>query len=149
MSHQLIKLNKDNCAQAFLLQQHCHPVPWSRALFESCFEDMYFAYQLVEQSKCVGYYVGLVVGPEATLMDIGIDQEHRGKRFAHVLMNHFELQCKSRNAEECWLEVRESNQAALALYRKWQFAEIEVRANYYENADGGREDAVIMKKELG
>jgi ribosomal-protein-alanine N-acetyltransferase len=44
------------------------------------------------------------------------------------------------------LEVRESNAAALALYRSLEFRELDRRARYY--SDTG-EDAVVMQLELG
>lgn len=47
---------------------------------------------------------------------------------------------------EVFLEVRASNAPAIALYRKYGFAEFGIRKNYYENP---REDAVLMKREKG
>ena len=45
------------------------------------------------------------------------------------------------------LEVRPSNGPALALYRNYGFAEIGRRKGYYP-ADGGREDALVLRREL-
>ena len=50
-------------------------------------------------------------------------------------------------AGRCLLEVRASNRAALALYRRQGFTEDGVRKNYYP-AGAGREDALLMSKEL-
>ena len=46
------------------------------------------------------------------------------------------------------LEVRPSNEKALALYRHFGFRQIGVRRGYYP-AEGGREDALVMTHELG
>ena len=46
------------------------------------------------------------------------------------------------------LEVRPSNEKALALYRHYGFRQIGVRRGYYP-AEGGREDALVMTHELG
>jgi ribosomal-protein-alanine N-acetyltransferase len=42
--------------------------------------------------------------------------------------------------------VRESNQAAIALYEKSGFHQIDLRKNYYPAANGTREHAIIMVK---
>jgi len=47
------------------------------------------------------------------------------------------------------IEVADSNEAALALYRKIGFAAVGRRQAYYERADGRREDAAIMRKDIG
>ncbi|MGL4957504.1 MAG: ribosomal protein S18-alanine N-acetyltransferase, partial [Plesiomonas sp.] len=47
-----------------------------------------------------------------------------------------------------WLEVRESNLRARALYEREGFNEVTVRRNYYPCAQG-RENAVIMALPLG
>ena len=45
------------------------------------------------------------------------------------------------------LEVRASNAAAIALYRKAGFSNIGLRRDYYQ-AENGREDAILMGREL-
>lgn len=48
-------------------------------------------------------------------------------------------------AVEIYLEVRESNQSAIALYRKFSFQRFGIRKDYYSNPD---EDAIIYRKDL-
>ena len=45
------------------------------------------------------------------------------------------------------LEVRASNAAAIALYRRAGFSDIGLRRDYYQ-AENGREDAILMGREL-
>jgi len=54
-------------------------------------------------------------------------------------------------AEQCFLEVRESNHAAIALYLREGFAPVARRAGYYPAPHGaaGREDALVMRRRLG
>ena len=47
---------------------------------------------------------------------------------------------------QIFLEVRESNTAAIALYEKSDFHQIDLRKNYYPNKNGTREHAIIMVK---
>ena len=49
-------------------------------------------------------------------------------------------------ARELWLEVRQSNERAKALYLRYGFSAIAVRRAYYPLPPGvpGREDAMVM-----
>jgi ribosomal-protein-alanine N-acetyltransferase len=51
---------------------------------------------------------------------------------------------ESYNAKECYLEVRESNIAAINLYKKLAFKQAKTIKNYY--ADG--ENAIVMAQKL-
>ena len=54
-------------------------------------------------------------------------------------------QCaKEKGATQCFLEVRVSNENAIALYKKFGYEPYGIRAKYYE--DG--EDALAMKREV-
>jgi ribosomal-protein-alanine N-acetyltransferase len=144
---QFTKLTAENCQQAFELQMQCHAFPWSFDVFSSSLDGQYFAYQMQLDGEVVGYYVGLTVLDEATLMDIGLAADFRGKRLSKRLIDHFLKDCRARKMIEVWLEVRQSNTAAIALYQNVGFELIERRKGYYPCAEG-REDALIMKLTL-
>jgi ribosomal protein S18 acetylase RimI-like enzyme len=57
---------------------------------------------------------------------------------------------RSRQAgmEAVFLEVRPSNLHAIALYQSVGFVTVGLRKGYYQ-AEGGREDALVLKLELG
>ena len=137
-------LNADNYPPVYKLQRQCHLYPWSRETFASCLDGQYFAWQMCQDEQLIGFYVGLQVLDEGTLMDIGLTPEARGKGLSQSLMNHFLAQCRLKGITEVWLEERVSNQGAIYLYRKNGFEVIETRKNYYPTAQG-REDALIMK----
>ncbi|MDP1634529.1 MAG: GNAT family N-acetyltransferase, partial [Gallionellaceae bacterium] len=54
---------------------------------------------------------------------------------------------RRRNLQRMVLEVRASNQAAIALYRQAGFSDIGLRRDYYP-ARTGREDAILMGRGL-
>ncbi|GAB2709742.1 ribosomal protein S18-alanine N-acetyltransferase [Aliiglaciecola aliphaticivorans] len=147
MDRQFQGINKTNYYAAFSVQQTCHLNPWSESVFVDSLSKPYFAVQLVIDDQAVGYYVGLNVAGEATLMDLGVSQEFRGKGFGQQLLDHFIQQCVQFNCEEIWLEVRESNRAAVTLYSKNAFEFVEVRKDYYPTKTG-RENGLIMKARL-
>lgn len=147
MSFEFTKLHADNYSQAFQIQLSCHTHPWSEAVFTDCLSQPYFAYQLLDSTsngQAIGYYVGLAVAGEATLMDIGLGIAQRGKGLSQALMNHFINQCENHQCREAWLEVRESNEVAIGLYEKLGFEWIETRNAYYPT-ESGRENGLIMQ----
>ena len=122
--------------------------PWSRKIFNDCLTPPYFADCLTINGQVVGYYIAMPVLDEVTLMDIVVDKSHQGNGFGKILLQHFIQQCTQRKAVQLWLEVRESNKAAITLYEKQNFVLIEQRKNYYPSANG-KEDALIMGLYLG
>ncbi len=138
-------LTQENYLQAFKLQETCHQFPWSESVFADCLMPPYRAFQLLNDNSVVGYYVALMVLDEATLMDIGVASESRGKGFGDALLGHFLQQCDQGVIKTIWLEVRSSNASAINLYNKHGFIEIERRKDYYP-ATIGREDAVMMRR---
>lgn len=140
-------LTPENCQQAYEIHQGCHLFPWSLSVFKDCLTPPYFTAQLDYNRHVVGYFVGMAVAGEATLMDLGVDQNHRQKGMGQSLLSEFLIQARVNKCEEVWLEVRESNQQAIRLYERNGFAHIECRKNYYPN-QSGRENGLIMRASL-
>jgi len=63
------------------------------------------------------------------------------------MLDQILLHARSADVREIFLEVRPSNQTALALYRKKGFHLVANRPAYYQ-AQEGREDAAILAKKL-
>jgi ribosomal-protein-alanine N-acetyltransferase len=122
--------------------------PWSRKIFEDCLTKPYFAYSLDQESQPLGYYIGMTVLDEVTLMDIVVSAAHQGNGLGKSLLQHFLEQCNQNKIQQVWLEVRESNAAAITLYDNAGFILVEQRVNYYPSAKG-KEDALIMCCYLG
>lgn len=85
---------------------------------------------------------------EATLFNIAVHPEHQRKGYGRALMEHLIAELEQRGILTLWLEVRASNQQAIALYQVLGFNEVSIRRNYYPTAQG-REDAIIMALPLG
>ncbi len=54
----------------------------------------------------------------------------------------------ARGGESLFLEVDDTNQAALGLYRKLGFAKVGERPAYYTDKNGVRTTALVMKRDL-
>lgn len=89
----------------------------------------------------VGFAGMWVLYGEAHVTTIGVAPEHRRRGLGEVLFLTLISEAIRRDAEVVTLEVRVSNVAAQALYRKYGFTERGVRPRYYSD---NREDAYIM-----
>jgi len=82
---------------------------------------------------------------EGYIANIAVFPEHRRKGVAGQLLQVFMNFAEANRLAFLTLEVRASNQAAIALYANRGFEEVGRRKNYYEHP---REDAIIMTKEF-
>ena len=82
---------------------------------------------------------------EAEILTLAVREDHRRQGIGEALvaaMRGWATQC---GIKVIFLEVRERNAAAQALYAKAGFAVISKRKAYYHNRDGSTENAVILR----
>ena len=96
----------------------------------------------------VGYFVAMMGVDEAHLLNITVAPTFRRQGWATVMMQALAVWAQGHNAQTLWLEVRISNQAAIALYTGLGFAPIGVRKRYYPLNKTQREDAQVMRLPL-
>ena len=122
----------------------CFPVPWTRGEFEKELTRSYSVLRVLRQSLrdpvCAFANYWHVVD-ELQVMNIATLPEMRRRGHASALLLDLIQTAHERRARFVTLEVRRSNDAARALYRKFGFEEQGVRQHYY--SDNG-EDAVVM-----
>lgn len=95
-----------------------------------------------------GFALTRAVADEAELLTIATDPLHQRKGVARSLLDRLEAEARARNARRLFLEVAEDNAAACALYKSAGYTELARRRGYYEKPDGGRADALILRKSL-
>ena len=116
--------------------------PWTEGMLVSALDDGFDFTVLLYEDTPIGYSIlDRRVQGEAELHNIAITPAFRGKGASRLLMDKLIEDAKKHGAENVFLEVRANNTAAKELYKKYGFAEIGVRRNYYKNP---AEDAIIM-----
>jgi ribosomal-protein-alanine N-acetyltransferase len=65
-----------------------------------------------------------------------------------LLLRQLFDEARRAGASQMFLEVRPTNTAAQALYGRHGFKAIGRRKGYYPASDGGREDAIVMRRHL-
>ena len=116
--------------------------PWTQKQFEESIAS-YQSTVIEVQGAVVGFCILQPVLDEANLLLMAIHPSQQGKGLGYQLLDQSIAMLKN-DPIQIFLEVRESNLAAIALYEKADFHQIDLRKNYYPLEKGGREHAVIM-----
>jgi ribosomal-protein-alanine N-acetyltransferase len=95
--------------------------------------------------ELLGWAGVMVVADAAEILTVGVVPTARRAGLARRLVAALLDEAVRRGAREAFLEVRVDNDAARTLYRSEGFVDVGLRRGYY---DGGRVDAVTMRKEL-
>jgi tRNA threonylcarbamoyladenosine biosynthesis protein TsaB len=98
-----------------------------------------------DEDRMTGFLVASLLPPQAELEIIAVEARVQRRGLARKLFDELVYQLGPAGVTEVVLEVRASNQAALALYRALGFVETGRRTRYYADP---QEDAVLMRLQL-
>ncbi len=129
------------------IERRAYPFPWTAGIFEDCLRSGYPAWILHEVRGIVGYGVLSIAAGEAHVLNVCIAPEAQGCGHGRRLFRALIDAARGHGAQRVFLEVRPSNPHAIALYHDEGFNEIGRRPRYYP-AHNGREDAIVMAREL-
>jgi ribosomal-protein-alanine N-acetyltransferase len=110
--------------------------PWTRGNFIDALDHGYVCRVDERQNEIRGYAVLMPVLDEAELLNISVATAQQRKGLGRAMLREMLELAREKNMRRVFLEVRSSNNAALALYRSSGFGEIGVRRGYYQNANG-------------
>lgn len=117
--------------------------PWTRGNFKDSLNAGYSCWVYTEGNSVIGYAVLMLVLDEAHLLNLSIAQAYQGRGLGRALLEQMMRTARNHGAQNMFLEVRPSNEAAIYLYERVGFNEMAVRRGYYPTKDG-REDAILM-----
>ncbi len=137
-------MQKSDLTAVATIETQVQSHPWNLKQFEESLNN-YYCTVLQQADKVVGFCILQPVLDEANLLLMAIDPLYQGKGLGYQLLDA-SIQQLANQPVQIFLEVRESNTAAIALYEKIGFHQIDLRKNYYPNPDGSREHAIIMVK---
>ncbi|OIR19790.1 mycothiol acetyltransferase [mine drainage metagenome] len=129
------------------IERAVHAHPWTPGNFSDALRSRYQCKVFESDGAMLGYAVLMLAVDETELLDIAIDAGHQRRGWGRKLLDELMVLARHHGKRRMVLEVRASNAAAIALYRKAGFADIGLRRDYYP-AENGREDAILMGREL-
>ncbi len=139
-------MQPDDLDAVVAIENESASTPWSRSLFVDELEKPESRRYVVARidDEIVGF-AGLMVvpdpdGDQAHVTTIAVSPEFRRRGIGAGLMSALGQHARHRGCVSWTLEVRQSNHAAIELYRRFGFAPVGTRPSYYS----GNETALIM-----
>ena len=133
-------MTADDIDAALGLEERVYAQAWSRQVFTDELDQPTRRYLVADVAGSLAGYGGvMLVGDEAHITTVVVDPLHRQSRIGTRLMLALVDKALGAGAKALTLEVRVSNEAAQALYRRFGMAPVGVRKQYYRD-----EDALIM-----
>ncbi|HRD50842.1 MAG: ribosomal protein S18-alanine N-acetyltransferase [Candidatus Competibacter sp.] len=130
------------------IEKRAHPFAWTDGILRDCIRAGYRCRVLENPHSFIqAYGVMAAAAGEAHLLNLCVRPELQGRGLARRMLDHLLELARSIEVKTVFLEVRPSNDRAVRLYSAAGFCEIGLRLGYYPAAKG-REDALVMAKEL-
>lgn len=126
------------------IEERTSSTPWSLGLFLAEVrrdERDYIVALHAETGRVMGFAGLLYVFGEGHITTVAVDPDAQGGRIGTRLMLELARRAIAEGSDSITLEVRASNRAALALYRRFGFAPSGVRKDYYKDPT---EDALVL-----
>jgi ribosomal-protein-alanine N-acetyltransferase len=99
----------------------------------------------VDERNIAGYIVARETAGELHINNVAVREQYRRRGYGAMLLGRVLAEAREKRATAAFLEVRDGNSAAQALYQKCGFRAIAKRANYYSDPT---EDAVVMTLDM-
>lgn len=125
------------------IEQQSFSTTWpSNAFFQELHDNKLAHYYVGRAGNRVVAYGGIwVILEDSHVTTIAVSPEFRGRKFGEKMLLHLLDQAIERGASWMTLEVRESNNVAQGLYRKYGFTTVSTRKAYYSD---NNENALVM-----
>jgi ribosomal-protein-alanine N-acetyltransferase len=121
--------------------------PWNRTAFVDLLDEPRVAFLIAEAAGAVrGYVVAWFVLDEGEIGNLAVASEARRHGVGARLLDGAIAAVRRSNVDTLYLEVRDSNAAARALYASRGFVEVGRRRDYYRRP---KEDALVLRLDLG
>jgi ribosomal-protein-alanine N-acetyltransferase len=144
---EMLPLGDADIDEMVAIENCIFPYPWTRGNFVDSVASGYSVWGCRVAGELVGYFVLMIAVDEAHLLNISVAGKRQRMGFGARLLECAMNGARQAGASSLLLEVRPSNHSALALYRHFGFRQIGLRRGYYP-ATGGREDALVLRREL-
>jgi len=144
---QLRRMREADLAQVIKIEHACYEFPWTLGIFRDCLRVGYDCYVYQGPSGLIGHGVMSAAAGECHLLNICVHADWQRRGLGRRLVEFLLDVARTRKIHTALLEVRVSNALAHRLYTSLGFNEVGMRHHYYPGR-GGREDAIILAREL-
>ena len=136
------KMQPEDLVEVCKIEKENFSLPWSEKSFLESMEreDTVFLVAL-EDEEVAGYIGCYCIAGAGEITNVAVKASHRRKGIGGKLLQKLYEEGAALDTQEYFLEVRESNEAAIGLYLRQGFVKEGIRKNFYEKPV---ENAVIM-----
>ena len=139
----IVKMSVEDLEDVWAIEIHSFSSPWSMEHFRKMIWDREGTVALV--AKCggevVGYGIAWVKAETFHIGNLAVHSTFRRVSIGELLLRKLMEQGLKRGCCRAVLEVRETNRAAIKLYRKFGFSVTALRPGYYDDTG---ENAIVM-----
>lgn len=137
----------DDLDEVVRIEQSIYNFPWTRGIFRDCLHVGYSCWVLQLDGHVHAYGILSMGAGEAHVLTLCVNPALQRRGYGQMMLDYLLQVARQHQAQSIYLEVRPSNNGAIALYQRTGFTEIGMRPGYYP-AEHGREDALVMAMEL-
>ena len=134
----------DDISQVAEIERQIFSIPWSEKAFRDSMGSDNTIYIVAKENNNVAGYAGMYLSfEEGNITNVAVNPLSRRKGIGEKIVRDILNRAYEKGVRDVFLEVRETNSVAIALYEKIGFKEEGIRKNFY---DKPRENALIMWK---
>ena len=137
---------RDDVEPVAAIEKRAFSDPWSANSFRALFGNPLVTFAIAEDAitgRVLGYVVAWFVVDEAEIANLAVSDEARRSGIGARLLDFAVAAADQRQCRVVFLEVRESNAAARALYASRGFEVAGRRSKYYRKPV---EDALVLRR---
>jgi len=128
------------------IEKAAFPSPWTRGMYSQEIElECFNSYVLTVDNVVAAYISSWTVLDECTINKIACRPDNRRRGYSTMLLNHLIKKVSGNCVKDLLIEVRESNDIAMAFYKKSGFIKKGLRKEYYSDT---KEDAILMSLDI-
>lgn len=141
MDNKAVLFEKRHVAGAAYLEKLCFSEPWSEKSLEMLLSNGAVGFAVEVNGEVAAYGGMLTVLDEGQITNVAVDPIQRRKGYGREIVSALLDYAEKNGIISVSLEVRESNEAAIALYESFGFCRRGLRKNFYRDPT---ESAIVM-----
>ncbi len=142
------RLDLDDLTRIMEIERAAYQFPWSASMVRDSLQAAHcqtWGMSVPHHSDLIGFGMLSIVLDEVELLGISVLPGLQGKGYGAQLLQFLIEQARRAKADKIFLEVRQTNDPAVALYQKAGFESVDIRQDYYPtNNRHERDDATVM-----
>jgi ribosomal-protein-alanine N-acetyltransferase len=145
----LVDAARAHVPEVAAIEHACFSDPWSEASFRQAVDNPGVFFRVATEGAggpVVGYVVAWFAAGEGEIANVAVAPSARGRGIGGMLLDAALAAAAENGAEALYLDVRESNARARALYDSRGFVEVGRRRRYYRRPS---EDAIVLRRIIG